>query len=193
MTDPSEPTGRDPEAASKPYEPMPSAPPVSEEELAPLPPAPVDRPKSVDTAFLAWMIGVGISVISLIFIFTVDADAIRDAMREGLDGQNRSYTQEELDNAITLFRTVTVVFGLILIGLFVLFAYKMRAGRNWARITLTVLGGLSIVLTISGLGSTSGIHLIASIAQLGTVLAAVWYMFRPDANQYFASRRPRRY
>ena len=169
---------------------MPAAPALNEQELAPAVPA--ERPKSVDNAWMLWMIGAGISLLSLIFIFTVDADAITDQARKTLENQNKSFTQQDVDDAASLFKITGVIFSLIFIGLFVLFAYKMRAARNWARITLTVLGALSVVSTLFGLSSASGLHLVVALIQMVLILVAVYFMYRPDANQYFAARKARR-
>jgi hypothetical protein len=59
----------------------------------------------------------------------------------------------------------------------------MRAGRNWARIVLTVFAGLQIfgILTLYGLGA---LHLLA-------VAAAVVLSFLPESNTYFRSRSAR--
>jgi hypothetical protein len=187
MTTPNEPG--DPGQA-KPFEPMPAAPALNEQELAPA--VPVNRPKSVDNAWMLWMVGAAISLLSLIFIFTVDADAIADQARKTLEGQGKTPTQKEIDDAANIFKITGVIFSLIFIGLFVLFAYKMRAGRNWARITLTVLGALSVVSTLFGLSSASGLHLVVALIQMVLILVAVYFMYRPDANQYFAAGKVRR-
>ena len=85
-----------------------------------------------------------------------------------------------------------MIFSLIFIGLFVLFAYKMRAGRNWARITLTVLGALSVVSTLFGLSSASGLHLVIALIQMVLILVAIYFMYRPESNQYYAANKVRR-
>lgn len=118
---------------NQPYEPMPSAPPPNMAGQ----PAP-SRPKSVDTAFLLWMIVVGIQVV----------------------------------------------------GLFVLLAYLMRRGKNWARITLAVLGGLSVILALVGLGSADPLNMVVNLVGLGLIVGAIYLMFRPDVNPYFARRPP---
>ena len=169
---------------------MPVAPALNEQELAPAVPA--DRPKTVDNAWNLWMIGAAISLLSLIFIFTIDSDAIAEQARKSLEGQGKQPTQKEVDDAANLFKITGVIFSLLFIGLFVLFAYKMRAGRNWARITLTVLGGLSVVSTLFGLSSASGVHLVVALIQMVLILVAIYFMYRPDANQYFAASKARR-
>jgi hypothetical protein len=168
---------------------MPTAPALNEQEIQPVV---AERPKSVDNAFLLWIIGAAISLLSVIFIFTVGADAITDSAREGLKNSGRAYTEDDVKNLANATKIIGVVIGLLFVGLFVLFAYKMRAGRNWARIVLTVLGGLSIVFTLIGISSTDGLTLVVRLIQAVLTLVAIYFMFRPDANRYFAAGKVRR-
>jgi hypothetical protein len=191
MTTPSDPGEPGQPGQRQPFEPMPAAPSLNEQELAGVTPA--ERPKSVDNAFMLWMIGAGLSLLSLIVSFTIGGDAIKDAARDSLrQSQGREPSQQDVDNLANASLIIGVIIGLLFIGLFVLFAYKMRAGRNWARITLTVLGGLSIVLTLIGVGGAGAIDLIVRLVQALLIVGAVYYMFRPDANNYFNAGRVRR-
>jgi uncharacterized membrane protein len=168
---------------------MPSAPALNEQELRGVI---VDRPKSVDNAFMVWLTSAAIGVLSLILSISLGRDQIRDAARTSLQGQNKAFTEADLNNAVTIATVFAILVGIIIAGLFLLFAYKMRAGRNWARITLTVLGALSILFTILGVGNSGVASLIVSLIQAALILIAVYFMYRPDANQYFAAgRRPR--
>lgn len=159
---------------------MPSAPAFDERAAAP---APVARPKSVDNAFMAWLTVTAIGVLSLILVITVSGDDIRKSLQDS----NPNYTAKQLDDAVTTGKVVGIILGLIFVGLYLLFVYKMRAGRNWARITLTVLGALSILSTLLGSGQNGALLLIVGLVQAVLIVAAVYFMYRPDANQYFAA------
>ncbi|MGH3569018.1 MAG: hypothetical protein ACRDRH_23945 [Pseudonocardia sp.] len=80
------------------------------------------------------------------------------------------------------------------IALFIMI--QMRAGRNWARITIAVLGGLAILSAVlnlitygSGFGVSGGVYsivlLLISLAQLVLLGTAMVLMFRPNVNSYF--------
>jgi hypothetical protein len=159
---------------------MPSAPAFDERAAAP---APVARPKSVDNAFMAWILVTAVGLVGLIVNLTVGSDDLRKNLQE----TNRNYTPKELDDAVTVATVIAIVVSLLFIGLYLLFVYKMRAGRNWARITLTVLGGLSVVFTLIGAGQSGALVLIVGLIQAVLIVAAVYLMYRPDANQYFAA------
>src|SRR5436190_4478632 len=182
MTGPTEPEGQ------KPFEPMPTAPALNEQEIQPVA---AERPKSVDNAFLLWIIGAGIYLLIVTLTVTFGADAITDSTREGLKNSGRAYTEDDVKNLANATKIIGVVLGLLFVGLFVLFAYKMRAGRNWARIVLTVLGGLSIVVTLISISSTDGLTLVVRLIGTVLTLVTIYFMFRPDANRYFAAGKVR--
>ncbi|GAB3794525.1 hypothetical protein GCM10028798_01410 [Humibacter antri] len=65
---------------------------------------------------------------------------------------------------------------------------RMRDGRNWARVVLTILGILSVIGSIvplfsAGFSSTS----FWSLVQVVVLIIAIVLMFVPAANAYFAS------
>jgi len=107
-------------------------------------------------------------------------------------------TAEQAQAAVAIGAIVAIVFSLVLLGLVLLFIFKMRAGRNWARIVLTVLGGITLALGLLSIGNTlalfdlgivGALSALLSLAQLVIIAAAIYYMFRPAASIYFA-RRP---
>lgn len=89
------------------------------------------------------------------------------------------------------------VLALAFLVFYVLFIVKMRAGKNWARITLTVLVPLTVLASIvfSDIGallSAGGLGLakVVTIAlELILIVAAVVFMYRPDSNTYFTQAR----
>jgi hypothetical protein len=184
MTGPYEPEGQRPA-----FEPMPSAPAPSEREVAGYS---LPRPKSVDNAFMLWLISVGISVLSIIVTLTIGRSDIEAGARDSLKNSNKSFTEDDVSSLTNISIAIAVVISLIFIGLYLLFAYKMRAGRNWARITLTVLGALGIVFTLASLSSSGGVEIAVRVIQAVVVVVAIYFMFRPDSNQYFNAARTRR-
>jgi hypothetical protein len=103
--------------------------------------------------------------------------------------RDRGISLEDAQNAANLGIAVAVVVGLGFAVFFVFLAMKIRAGRNWARITLTVLLGLGV---LSGLNNLAGdgpaplrtlgvIGLLLDIA----ILVLVWL---PASNAYIAAR-----
>ena len=72
-------------------------------------------------------------------------------------------------------------------------AVKNGQGRSWARVVATVLGGLSVLSTLSNLaqGNTTALSLVLSL--VGIVLAAVilWFLYRPESSRFYTARSSR--
>lgn len=153
-------------------------------------------PGSVNGAFFIYLIAAAISLVGIVLTFT--SDIWDRALRENADMvSSTGMTTEEL---INVTKTVSIVVGVLFVGLYLLFAFKMRAGRNWARIVLTVLSALSVVSLFSATASvkindqtyTSGSNQVTGwIGAVISVLAIV-LMFLPASNEYFARTKAER-
>jgi len=100
----------------------------------------------------------------------------------------------QLDTIRNVSLVVGAVFGVLFLALEVFFVLKMRAGRNWARIVLTVWFGLGVASTLLGFvvqfafhatPSTLPITLVVGVLTVVLLGAAVRLMYRPAANAYF--------
>lgn len=87
---------------------------------------------------------------------------------------------------------LTALVGFAVTALYVLFVFKMRAGRNWARMLVTMIGVIMVFFAIPalfGLGAGSGAAAMvaggAGILQAVLAVGAVVLMHRGDANRYF--------
>lgn len=155
-----------------------SAPATSGEALPP-------RPSLVSAAFILYIVSAVLSVISGI-ITIVAAPGHRQSI---IDQLNKSGTDLQghdvhtvADAAIAAaigFSAVTMVFWVVT---FVIFAFYMRSGRNWARIILTILSVLSIfnIFTVAGL-----LQFIAS-------LVALIFVWLPTSKAWFKELKVRR-
>jgi len=82
----------------------------------------------------------------------------------------------------------------IFVGVYLLFAWKMFAGRNWARIVLTVFGALSLLSALTPTSRTvtvnSETYNVTTGAWAGWVqallaVAGIVLMYLPLSNAYF--------
>jgi Mn2+/Fe2+ NRAMP family transporter len=87
---------------------------------------------------------------------------------------------------------LSALVGLGITGLYLLFVFKMRSGRNWARMLVTMAGVLTVfvaVPTLFGLGAGGGAAVMisggAGILQAVLSVGAVVLMHRADSNRYF--------
>ncbi|WP_156758031.1 hypothetical protein [Actinokineospora pegani] len=178
--------GQAPQYGQQPgqYQPMPSAPPVGHG-------APPARPKQVDTSFMLWLVNAGINILSFIVTLTIGADILRDQVRDQVT-VGGGLSESEIDSAVTAALTVSGVIAVGFFALYVLFAFKMRAGRNWARITLTVLGVLGVLSGLYSLASGDGgvVGILLSVVQVVLIGTALFLMWQKPSTEYFeASKR----
>lgn len=151
------------------------------------------RPKEVDLSFWLWVTSFVLGIVGLI-VFLGEFDTIRDTAVE----EARRQVQREgspLDEAQLESITSAVLIGGVVIGLLIsavelLFALFMRKGRNWARILLTVFGGIGVVSGLYSLTTESGVQLALTVLSLPVVIGAIVTMYLPAANPWFRARPP---
>jgi hypothetical protein len=156
----------------------------------------MERPPSINTAVLLMRIGAALSALYLIITLAM-LGSLKDDIRDELDRSGDSYTQSDIDTAYTIVITSVVIFGVIGVVLWLWMAAKNRKGRNWARITATVLGALNILLSLLSLtGGTdsnpSAVGTFFTIANLVVAAVALFFMYRKDASAYYAAMSRRR-
>lgn len=174
-------TPQDPQNRSQQQPYVPAPPPLSESELTGSGgygrPA-VAEPKEVRLSFFLWLATSLLLVVSAVLIFTDRDVALEEARRTQAEG----VTPEQLEAAVNVVLVTFVVIGVLLAALLAFFAFKVRAGRNWARITLTVLG---VIVLIFNLLSFTWLGVLIVLAAAGAIVA----MYLPASKAYFDSAK----
>ena len=144
--------------------------------------APTSPPNTVNIAFWLYVAGAVLSVISGIITIAVvsgsRADQVRVIEQQGADLRGLT-AQQVADASVTFLVTWSIVTLIFWAVVFVLFAYFMRRGANWARIVLTVLTVLSLLNLLTGFGT-------GLLQVLATIVAVVLMWLRPS-NEYFGA------
>lgn len=184
-----------------------AAPPVPTHEIGA-----AKRPITVEIAFwiavIVPLLSTVLSVVSYLLLqgFVNDSIASASTGDADIDSQISSVA-----NGFLLFLFIfATIFYLVLTLLWILFGFKMRIGRNWARITLTVFAAFwmlaSLISLISllqggaaaltgGLEGLPGSYFALSYAQVGLglvgMIAFTTLVFLKPSNWYFqaANRR----
>ncbi|MCU1681094.1 MAG: putative rane protein [Amycolatopsis sp.] len=153
------------------------------------PAGPIALPKSLDMSVKLWIAAAAVSLIhSILTIVNTNALVDEYAARLGVDTSAASANVSGVGS---------VIFQIILIGVWLFFVFKMREGQNWARIVLTVIGGITVLLGVIALfalgvlfsiGGLGVIEVLFSLASLATVGGAIFFQFKADANPYFVRR-----
>lgn len=146
-------------------------------------------PPAVDRAFWCWVALAVLGVAGSLALTTGAAMAdLKLQYAEMLGDAGAS----AVEDAKSILITTAVLFGVFQIFC----AVKMRLGRHWARVVLTVLEAISLVGFVSGLlggGTSAGFLLgLLSWASVGFGIAALVLSWRGPAGDYFRAYRARR-
>ncbi len=157
------------------------------------PSAPMERPQAVKLGIGAWLANTLLGVLGVIVTFAQFDQLVDQALVEqGLDPADYA----DLEGATAAAVTAGVVIALIFVGLQLLFIWFAWQGRNWARIVLWVLGGLSllsgIVTLAGGTAGTSGLLTTLSLVQTLLVLVGVVALAQKPANAWYRHRGQQR-
>jgi hypothetical protein len=143
----------------------------------------MERPQTVRIGIGALVASLVLSLISAIVTFA-DFDGLVDqALRESTDAE----LTEDLARAGV---TIGIVVTLIILGLMTLFVWFAWKGRNWARIVIFVLGGISVLFSFVGLAAgvgQTGNGFLTSLGWFQTILVAagiVALALKPSSDWY---------
>lgn len=127
------------------------------------------RPSTVTWSFIIWLITVLLGIVGSVIIFVLAA------------------TGAALTGSGALAGAVIVagIIGIIIAIVELLIVFKMRDGRNWARIVLLILAILQVIGYATQGGNNNAINWIGLVA----VIVATVLMFLPASNDYFRGNR----
>ena len=133
-------------------------------------------------------IGIGAFVATLVLglVSAVSQFSDPDDLVDELQAQDPSITEDVARTALT----VGIVFGLLIVGLQALFIWFAWKGRNWARIVLFVLGGITVVFGLAGLsggtatGANGFLTSMAVFQWLLTLVGVVALALKPSSEWY---------
>ncbi len=151
--------------------------------------APPQRPKEVDTSFWLWIGSMVVSLLGAILTFS-QLDGIRQQAIDEALRADPSIDRQFFESTFDAVLVGGLVFGLIVAALVLFFVFKMRAGRNWARIVLTVLGAINVLGGLFGLGQPQpALTLVTSVLSMLLIVGAIVMMYVKGADRWF--RQPR--
>ncbi|HYZ52644.1 MAG TPA: hypothetical protein VE733_03930 [Streptosporangiaceae bacterium] len=142
-------------------------------------------PPSVQTAVRLMYAGAAISAITFILGLT-SLGNLKHAIRT----QHPHYTNSQVNTAVNSSIALIVIVGLIGIGLWVWMAWANKRGKNWARITGTVLFALytlDMILALS-VQSAAAASLVGSFVLWLIGLGTVIMLWRRESSEFF--KRP---
>ncbi len=141
-------------------------------------------PSSVVNA--SWLMYASATLVLVTLIVTVSA---KGAIRRAISDANPTWDDQKLDSAVNAAIAVGAVIDIVILALLVLLAFKLRRGRNWARIVTWIIAGLGVLFAVSSLAQpgTSGSRLLTLISGLIDVAIIVLLMQR-SSSEFFRRR-----
>lgn len=130
-------------------------------------------PKQVNTAFWLYIASAAVSLVLLIIAVST-AGTVAAQVQQSTGGKLSGA-------AVGASITISVIFGILYIAAYVVFAVFMRRGANWARIVLLVVTALSLFGILGGYG-------VGAVRAVLGVIATILIFIKP-ASEYFRSGR----
>ncbi|MEV0703902.1 hypothetical protein AB0I53_39125 [Saccharopolyspora sp. NPDC050389] len=152
------------------------------------------RPSTIDYAFWAGIASVVVGFAMLAAAFLLVSDAELQLVLDETAAQGQPLTMEQAHSIYNAVLVMLVVIVAAIAALWIMFLFFMRRGRNWARIVITVVGAVWILLTIpsvGGGGMGSVLATLLSVLQLLAVAATIVFAYLAPSNQYFQHGRHR--
>ncbi len=139
-------------------------------------------PIGVTAAFVIFLLAAAASILGVAVLFT---DSGGDAIRTQLATVDLAGSGMTRDQLFSLVRNIAAGITILILALYIFFAFMMRAGRNWARIVLTVLAALSLLSVGSGYSGGGALRWVAPLLSL----VAIVCMFLKDSNSFFTESK----
>lgn len=109
------------------------------------------RPGTVEAAFwLAVVVPVVATVLYAVSFFQTQGFT-RELLAAEFAGGQQELAAQTAANVLVAFFVVATVVLVVLTALWIIFGFSLRAGRNWARVTLTVFAAVWVLAALSGL------------------------------------------
>lgn len=170
-------------AQSDPNANEPSMPVAPQYRAQPASGAPVERPSSVTRAVQLMYVGAVLSAVGVVVTWTTRAQ-----LRDQVAAASPTLTADQVESAATISLAVATVVGLVAVGLWLWMAAANAAGRSWARVVATVLGGLGVLSAVFSLMTATGVTVATQLLSLVLAVAILVLLWRPASSEYVQAR-----
>lgn len=147
-------------------------------------------PQSVTRAVQLMYAGAVASLIGIVIALTT-----LSSIKSQIISKNPSLTTTQVNNAEHVAIGILIASGLIGAALWLWMAQSCKAGKNWARITSTVLFAIETINVLAGAAAVAsgGASRIYSIVIWLIGLGAIIFLWQRSSTEYFKSSSTPRY
>jgi hypothetical protein len=143
---------------------------------------PTERPSTVKAGIGAFLASAVLGLLSSIVTFADFNSLVDTAARDA------GVSPDSVRAGVM----VGAVIGLIFLAVYLLVLWYAWQGRNWARIVLWVLGGLTVLSGLFGLGNGNGLLSLLGVLQLLLVIAGIVLLALKPSNAWYRAEGQRR-
>jgi hypothetical protein len=135
-------------------------------------------PSTIIAAFFGFLASTVSAIAGALLVLSA-----RDEIAAALRRNNPSLSQDQLDRLTLVAQAVPVAIAVVIALVYLWLSFKLKAGRNWARVTLTVFTLLQAASLLTTQPSWAG-YVSCGIAVVATVLS-----YLGPSNRYIAGVR----
>ena len=136
-------------------------------------------PATIILSFLGFLAATVTTIAGAVFL-ALAGPALRDELRR----RETSLSDAEIDTAVTVTQGAGLAVAAVIVLGYLWLAFKLKAGRNWARVVLTLLTLGQVAFLVVG-GSAD----VLSYASCGIAVIAVVASYLPASNAWIAEAR----
>ena len=96
-------------------------------------------------AFVLWLASVAVSLVGELIAYPAASGMVREAVARGAESSGTPIPEADLETITRVGLAVGLVLIVLLAAVWVLVGFKLRAGRNWARVLITVVTVLGVI------------------------------------------------
>ncbi len=137
-------------------------------------------PTTIITSFFGFLASTVTSLVALVLLAGSRQQFV-DALRQSNQDTGGSMTEEQINGAATVGLAVAISITLAVALVHLWLAFKLKAGRNWARVVLTLITLFQLASLFATQGNTAVGYASCAIAVVAVVLS-----YLPASNAYVA-------
>ena len=139
-------------------------------------------PTTITLAFFGYLLSTVAALVGAVFVIGARQQFL-SALRTADAHSSVRLTEAQLAQAVTVFQAIGIVVLVVIAAIYLLLAFRLRAGRNWARVVLTIIVALQLI-SLAAVHGTFVSYISAGAALIATVLA-----YLPASNAYLRPAR----
>jgi uncharacterized membrane protein len=137
-------------------------------------------PATITAAFFGYLLSTVAAVVGVFVVLSSKQTLLSD-LRTAQTQQGHPLTETQLEHAANVAVSIGVVVLVVIALIYLLLAFRLRAGRNWARVLLTISSVFQLASLIAVHGSA------VNYVSTGVAVIAAVLCYLPASNAYIRS------